>query len=230
MCIIIALDHCVIIRIVFMARSIEVIDLESDDDTNTPQRAPWETPEVGAFFNEPNQENPDLHNPQAMDPGLTPAPDIPYDFARAFPHEHDGIFERPLPRIGERLSGQHVSISNGNSNIGLLSDQGPKPIPPDYDSCLIEILELFPDISHDHVKHLYDSETQGSGPHRTQTLLVQYLIDKILDSGKYPKEKDRLKELKRKRYLDSDEEEWAKLQSAEIGDTGYDISCYASTA
>lgn len=215
-----------------MARNIEVIDLDSDDDDdiNTQPRAPWETLGVEEFFDAPNQGNPNVQNPQNMNPSLAPAVDILYGFARPFQHEHDGILEPPLPRIGERFSGHHVSVSIDDSDVALARDQGANSISPDYDSCLIDILELFPDISHDHVKHLYDSELQGSGPNRTQTFLVQHLIDQILDSGKYPKEKDPLKELKRKRYLDSDEEELAELQDAQSGDTGYGLSCYASTA
>lgn len=213
-----------------MAPIIEVIELDSDDDTNAPSRAPWETPEVEEFFDALNHGDADLHDPQNMNPGLAPAPDVPYGFARPFPHGHDGTLEPPLPRIGERFSGHHVSISSHDSSSGLPRDQSANTISSDYDLCLIEILELFPDISHDHVKHLYDSELQGSGHNRTQTLLLQHLIDKILDSGKYPKERDRLKELKRKRYLDSDEEELAELQNAQNGDTGYAFDVYASTA
>ena len=71
----------------------------------------------------------------------------------------------------------------------------------DFDACLREVLEIFPDISHDHVQELYD--VQLPHPVDGQTV-AQNLITQILDKGKYPKEKDRLKELKRKRFADSD--------------------------
>ncbi|KAL8828722.1 MAG: hypothetical protein Q9191_002430, partial [Dirinaria sp. TL-2023a] len=225
-------DHGVIIGTVFMARNIEVIDLDSDDDDdmNTQPRAPWETPEAEEFFDALDQGDPSLQNQENINPGLAPAVDMLYGFPRPFHHENNGILEPPLSPMGERFLGHHVSISSDDSNVELARDQGANNVSPDYNSCLVDILELFPDISHDHVKQLYDSELQGSGPNRTQTSVVQHLIDQILDSGKYPKEKDRLKELKRKRYLDSDEEEMAELQNAQSGDTGYGLSYYSDTA
>lgn len=72
-----------------------------------------------------------------------------------------------------------------------------------YGTCLKEVVEVFPDISHDHVKKLYDEHSvpmlHDFANRRNLSLSV---IEQILDAGKYPKEKDRLreiKELKRKR-------------------------------
>ena len=81
-----------------------------------------------------------------------------------------------------------------------------------YDACLQEVLEIFPDISRDHVQHLYDAQLLQP---RNGQAIAQHLITQILDAGKYPKEKDRLKELKRKRFADSDEEEVAYLKNLE---------------
>lgn len=82
----------------------------------------------------------------------------------------------------------------------------------DYETCLQEVLEIFPDISLDHVKHLHDAQLLQ--PRDGQTI-AQHLTTQILDAGKYPKEKDRQKELKRKRFADSDEEEVAYLKNLE---------------
>jgi len=79
-----------------------------------------------------------------------------------------------------------------------------------YDICLAEIVKVLPDISHDHVRSLYDKEAGTYGTHLDNVALQ--LIDKILDTGNYPKEKERLRELKRKREsnVHSDEEEAAR--------------------
>ena len=72
-----------------------------------------------------------------------------------------------------------------------------------YDYCLNEITEVFPDISHDHVKQLYEKHSDPLlQDFANSRALSQSLIEQILDAGKYPKEKDRLREireLKRKR-------------------------------
>lgn len=88
-----------------------------------------------------------------------------------------------------------------------------------YESCLQEILELFPDISKDHFHELYNKQKENGNPY--QQLLAQTLIEQILDQngGQYPKEKDRIKELKRKRNdRNSDEEEAAWWKYADLRD------------
>lgn len=68
-------------------------------------------------------------------------------------------------------------------------------------ACLAAVLAIFPDICMDYVSGLYDSEEgQIAGA------LVAHILDQV-DSGKdYPKAKDKLKSLKRKREVDEDEE------------------------
>jgi len=83
------------------------------------------------------------------------------------------------------------------------------------EKCLSEVLEVFADISHDHVKQLYDHEAQLGRLDNTAPSAVHNVIEKILENGKYPKEKDRLNELKRKRSRNNDEEELAELRSGE---------------
>ncbi|KAI9862136.1 MAG: hypothetical protein M1813_004911 [Trichoglossum hirsutum] len=66
------------------------------------------------------------------------------------------------------------------------------------DECLAKALEVFPSISRDYVLRLY-KEAENTPD------LLELLVLKILDNGgKYPKEMDRKKELKRKREDDSD--------------------------
>lgn len=85
--------------------------------------------------------------------------------------------------------------------------------------CLAEVLEVFPDISHDHVQQLYnvrsvaDQQAQDKTPVERISLEI---ITQILDGGRYPKEKDHVNELKRKRTqaIDSDEEEEIQWRNA----------------
>ena len=92
-----------------------------------------------------------------------------------------------------------------------------------YQTCLNAIIEVFPDICHDHVQQLYDARLED--PETVQPPLrvfaadavAQEIVMQILDGGgKYPKEKDRIKELKRKRSmkLNSDDEEANRWREA----------------
>lgn len=94
-----------------------------------------------------------------------------------------------------------------------------------YPACLAEILSIFPDIALDHVRLMYDKHVQAAGPvmanendsTTAQALIIaQALIGEILDGGRFPKEKERAKELKRKRTdRSSDEEEAARWKNAD---------------
>ena len=87
-----------------------------------------------------------------------------------------------------------------------------------YESCLRDILEVFPDISHDHVQQLHNKQIEVVQPYEQhEDMMARTLIDKILDAGAYPKEKDRIRELKRKRN-DGDEEEAAKWKYMDLRD------------
>lgn len=89
-----------------------------------------------------------------------------------------------------------------------------------YVACLAEILEVFPDICHDHVRQLYDAQLQKTTDDDSQRAgITQELILQILDFKNYPKEKDRINELKRKRsdIVNSDEEEAARWNDVDRG-------------
>ena len=80
-----------------------------------------------------------------------------------------------------------------------------------FNTCLKEILEVFPDISHEHVQELH-SRALSENP--SEDGIARNLIEQILDGGNYPKERERLRELnalKRKREdRNSDDEEAAR--------------------
>ncbi|KAL8732490.1 MAG: hypothetical protein Q9166_002704 [cf. Caloplaca sp. 2 TL-2023] len=83
-----------------------------------------------------------------------------------------------------------------------------------YDQCLQKVLDIFPDISHDHIKSLYDSHpSKAISPDGVP--LSEEIISQILDGGTYPKERDRQNELKRKRseVENSDDERAVKWRN-----------------
>lgn len=89
-----------------------------------------------------------------------------------------------------------------------------------YAACLAEILEVFPDICHDHVRQIYDAQLQKTADDDLQRAnITQQLILQILDVKKYPKDKDRANELKRKRSdtVNSDDEEAARWKDVDRG-------------
>lgn len=117
----------------------------------------------------------------------------------------------------------------GSSGIPTLFDA--------YETCLNEILEVFPDISHDHVQHIYSRHMESMGPYERQdNTVAQRLVENILDGGNYPKERDRIRELKRKRCdRNNDDEEAAKWKymdlrndPAEYAKVAYVCPCFMS--
>ena len=87
-----------------------------------------------------------------------------------------------------------------------------------FDNVSHEVVEVFPDISLDHVRQLYDARVLR-GNNRGRAGLAHEIILKILDGKNYPKEKDSIREKKRKRSqdLDSDEEEAARWRAVDRG-------------
>ena len=78
-----------------------------------------------------------------------------------------------------------------------------------YQLYLDKVLEVFPDICRDHARLLYDTQLQGLGSERTPRIIEymsQGVIMQILDSDKYPKQRDKKKKLKRKRSTESNRE------------------------
>lgn len=128
-------------------------------------------------------------------PGNLLDPLIDFDF--------DGHFINPAL---VNMEGSPGSPHRSNVEVQISSGFG---------GCLEKILEVFPDISHEHCREIYDAQMLNSveGQPVAQTLITQ-----ILDKGKYPKEKDRQKELKRKRLTNSDDEEVAYLKNLERGE------------
>lgn len=87
-----------------------------------------------------------------------------------------------------------------------------------FDNVCHEVVEVFTDISLDHVRKLYEARVlQDNNPERVG--LAQEIILKILDGKTYPKEKDSIRDKKRKRSqdVDIDEEEAARWRAVDRG-------------
>ena len=123
--------------------------------------------------------------------------------------------------LNEDVSGVHISPMPSRTPVAQCSET--RTVISPYETCLAELLEVFPDISREHVQSLYNNlNLQGSPFAQTA---AQVLIEKVLDGGKYPKEKDRIKELKRKRSdKNSDEEEAARWKYADMRDNALEYS------
>jgi len=67
--------------------------------------------------------------------------------------------------------------------------------------CVDDVLAVFPDICRDYVTELYDIRVG-----ETAEQLIAHILDKLDNGTEYPKAKDKLKTLKRKRDVDEDEE------------------------
>lgn len=85
--------------------------------------------------------------------------------------------------------------------------------------CVDNVLAVFPDICRDYVSELYNG---GFGEVAEQ--LVAHILDKLDNGSDYPKAKDKLKSLKRKRVVDEDEEAANKYGSIDREYGSHDYS------
>lgn len=105
-----------------------------------------------------------------------------------------------------------------------------------FEKCLADLSDVFPDISSEYARGLFDTRMQLplSSQHLDQIHDVCHdLTIQILDAGPYPKEKDRINELKRKRSLavNSDEKDALQWKSDRKGmeRASYLNAAYVST-
>lgn len=93
------------------------------------------------------------------------------------------------------------------------------------DGCINEVMNVFPDICRDHVSALYD---EGVGQLSEQ--LIARILDNVEKGTEYPKARDKVKTLKRKRERNAEEEEELSYGSAEREDAGQDYAAIACVA
>lgn len=205
-----------------MAPAREVIDLETDsEDSDDQYDPPLDFNQLDELLNSPDewQFAPPIGFGRAA--RRSPRLDNDENLAEALNNLQNRAADRPLPRMPRRAMPstpvQQTASLPFRGSPATPSHAVAAPAPQDYDRCLLGILELFPDISHEHVKHLYDAEVSVAQSDNSSSVIIEHLIEKILDKRTFPKEKDRLNELKRKRAQDSDEEETAEYSKVEEG-------------
>ena len=145
---------------------------------------------------------------------ITEISDEDEEFGDGSTYNLDDIF------LNEDVAFETLSGAEGNSHTNGARPSNMENVFDGYPSCLREVLEIFPDISHEHVQQLYNKHMAAMVPaEQREGIVAQALIEAILDGGRYPKEKDRMKELKRKRNdKETDEEEAAKWKQADLRD------------
>jgi len=108
----------------------------------------------------------------------------------------------------------------GQSNLEDLAPlNSPHALVDNKVECVDDVLSVFPDICRDYVSELYDG---GVGEIAEQ--LVAHILDRLDNGSDYPKAKDKLKTLKRKREVDEDEEAANKYGSIDRENGSHDYS------
>jgi len=130
------------------------------------------------------------------------------EVAEALRHfgERESDWQEFLEDGGSIADNQDASYAHASEyDQGNVEDLAPPNLPYaliDHKvECVDDVLSVFPDICRDYVSELYDS---GVGEIAEQ--LVAHILDKVDNGTNYPKAKDKLKTLKRKREVDEDEE------------------------
>lgn len=109
-----------------------------------------------------------------------------------------------------------AAIDHQNARAAMIPDPiavpSREPRAMTEDECLARVLEIYPDISHDHVRHMFRGGLDV-GMLSDSTWCSQ-LIERILDEGKYPTEREAKRAaLKRKREPSEDDFDRAPMDS-----------------
>jgi hypothetical protein len=113
----------------------------------------------------------------------------------------------------------HTSGSGQGNVEDLAPPNFPHALVDHKVECVDDVLSVFPDICRDYVSELYDSGLGEIAEH-----LVAHILDKLDNGSDYPKAKDKLKTLKRKREVDEDEEAANKYGSINRENGSHDYS------
>ena len=84
---------------------------------------------------------------------------------------------------------------------------GNKTASEPFGVCLAQVLEVIPDVSHEHVHKLWTQQTADAINRGIRVVISHQLVDALLEATSYPKERDRQRELKRKRDEAEDPEQ-----------------------
>ncbi|KAI7547385.1 hypothetical protein KC331_g5050 [Hortaea werneckii] len=188
----------------------EVIDLVSDDSDEAGSSPPHERRRKTLDFDDAGN--------------LTPLAEAPF----YEPFESAATSSSSRRRPNEEVKGEIIVLSDGEEvfiiddedpteraeTVGMLSTfDTPVFAAPEqeitFEQCLQFVLEIFPDVSHEHVLQLYESFEAVSG--RTKR---NNIIEKLVSDPTYPKQEKQTQK-KRKRAAstdDSDAQRWEKQE------------------
>ncbi|KAI7155143.1 hypothetical protein KC349_g7192 [Hortaea werneckii] len=188
----------------------EVIDLVSDDSDETASGPPHERRRKTLDFDDAGN--------------LTPLAEAPF----YEPFESAATSSSSRGRPNKDVKGEIIVLSDGEE-VFIIDDDGPTERAetvgmlstfdtPAFEApeqeittegCLQLVLEIFPDVSHEHVLQLYDSFEAVSGKTK-----LDNIIEKLVSDPAYPKQEKQTQK-KRKRAAstdDSDAQRWEKQE------------------
>ncbi|MCJ1353893.1 MAG: hypothetical protein MMC33_003880 [Icmadophila ericetorum] len=143
----------------------------------------------------------DSEHEDALDPDNALLMNQIFDLER---EDEQHFFDGLLDRLPHPVDPVNLEVLPEETNTPVI-ETDPAVL---YQAYLSKVLEVFPDICLNHAQQLYDDRTQAvaePGPVAPADNISQIIVLQILESGKYPKERETRKALKRKR--ESEEEE-----------------------
>lgn len=135
------------------------------------------------------------------------------DLMEIAPPQHTGTFaDVPTPAANTDFDAEWEAVMAVVEGEETAHEPIAEPHPMTEDECLSRVLEIYPDISHDHVRAMFCGGLDvGMLPDSTW---CDQLIVRILDEGKYPTEREAKRAaLKRKREPSDDDFERAPMDS-----------------
>ncbi|KAL2011185.1 hypothetical protein VTN00DRAFT_3903 [Thermoascus crustaceus] len=208
--------HPAPVKMAQVPKGVEVIDISSDGESVATFRdgsdLNFQHNELfGLFDNRKDSEN-NILRELFPEIGRSASPGPTRKKRRAVnPFRWPDIADSPVESID--LSNDDFSpASSYTSNTSITPSDIPKPEMSSEDACLARILELFPDISHQHVRELYNHHKNDDlTPGRAESRTIENIIEDILQNPPYPKQRD----AKRKRTPESDDETQWKADADE---------------
>ncbi|KAL2354405.1 hypothetical protein BJ546DRAFT_1061416 [Cryomyces antarcticus] len=94
-------------------------------------------------------------------------------------------------------------------------------------TCLEKVLEVLPDICHEHVLGIYRTLNGGNGPSNIDH--SGHVFEQIFQASSYPKDRDRRQQLKRKRSTSDDYEDEARKEW-DVPDREKDLAYYTTAS
>ncbi|KAK5165469.1 uncharacterized protein LTR77_008998 [Saxophila tyrrhenica] len=221
------------------SQPIEVVNLVSDDEDSDPDTPPLAIKRENSparrihapLYNDPSGAPPVKVETASPEPPQMEQQDAPvageYIYIDGKPvfipdepaeHDHFNAFETD-PARDEQLA---LALANGaDLDTGAHDHDDPMDIDMDddevtQDTCLQQVLAIFPDISHDHVIDLYTAfDREGDYEVLPGRARLDNIIEQLVSSESYPKQEKGKRALKRKREDSIDGIDFKKWEKAD---------------